>query len=158
MHYKMTGVGFYDAMGTVSVEFILNQTEMKTIICSGEYIRRIVDMKKDSMASHITALVTMDDIDAGLIEEASENSITIHTYASLIEKGEKSKDEAGEFVPATKDDFYMFSYTSGTTGDSKGVMLSHNNILSQAWCALSRTNLSRGDSQISYLPYPHSFE
>ena len=50
MHYKITVVGFYDAMGTSSVEFILNQTEMTSIICSGEYIEKIVNMKKDGMA------------------------------------------------------------------------------------------------------------
>ncbi len=32
MHYKATVVGFFDAMGTVSVEYILNQTEMSTIM------------------------------------------------------------------------------------------------------------------------------
>ena len=46
MYYKMTVVGFYDAMGVVSLEYILNQTEMTTIVCSGEYIMKIVDMKK----------------------------------------------------------------------------------------------------------------
>ena len=46
MYYKMTVVGFYDAMGVVSLEYILNQTEMTTIVCSGEYIMKIVEMKK----------------------------------------------------------------------------------------------------------------
>lgn len=158
MHYRMTVVGFYDAMGSVSVEFILNQTEMQTIICSGEYIKRIVDMRKDGMAGHIKALVTMDDIPAELIEQASQLEVTIHTYASLIEAGENAKDTAPEFTRPTKDDFYMFSYTSGTTGDSKGVMLTHNNIMSQAYCTKNRTNQGRGDAYMSYLPYPHSYE
>jgi len=97
MHYNYTVVGFYDAMGTTSVEFILNQTEMTSIICSGEYIKRIVDMKKDGFAQHISALVTLDDISNELIEKATELNITIHTYSSLLELGEKEKDNAPEF-------------------------------------------------------------
>jgi len=50
MHYKITTVGFYDAMGTSAVEFILNQTEMTTIICSGFYVGKLVQMKSDGMA------------------------------------------------------------------------------------------------------------
>ena len=37
MHYEMTTVGFYDAMGAAQVEFILNQTEMTTIFCTANY-------------------------------------------------------------------------------------------------------------------------
>ena len=37
MHYDMTTVGFYDAMGAAQVEFILNQTEMTTIFCTVNY-------------------------------------------------------------------------------------------------------------------------
>ena len=70
MHYQITAVGFYDAMGTTSVDFILEQTEMKTIICSGEYIKRMVQMKADGLAQHITALVTLDEIDPALFEQA----------------------------------------------------------------------------------------
>jgi len=57
-------------MGTASVDFILEQTEMKTIICSGEYIKRMVQMKADGLAQHITALVTLDEIDPALFEQA----------------------------------------------------------------------------------------
>jgi long-chain acyl-CoA synthetase len=146
MHYKMTVVGFYDAMGSVSVEFILNQTEMTSIICSGEYIQRIVTMRKENMAGNIKTLITLDHIEAELFEEASKLGINILTYESILEKGDKQSSSAPEFTPPDKDHSYMFSYTSGTTGDSKGVMLTHDNILSQAFCALSRVNMEQGDA------------
>lgn len=57
-----------------------------------------------------------------------------------------------------KDDVYIFSYTSGTTGDSKGVKLTHNNVLSNARCSKLRIFMNPGEAIISYLPYTHSFE
>ena len=43
-----------------------------------------------------------------------------------------STDGAPGFIEPQKDDVYIFSYTSGTTGDSKGVKLTLNNILSNS--------------------------
>ena len=129
MHYKITSVGFYDAMGTQAVDFILNQTQMTTIICSDVYVSKIVQMKADGMAQHITALVSLDDVSSDVLTKAEENNIKVHTFAAVMQAGESAGESAPEFEESAKDDFYMFSYTSGTTGDSKGVMLTHNNIL-----------------------------
>jgi len=53
----------------------------------------------------------------------------------------------------------MLSYTSGTTGDSKGVKLTHKNILSTVRSILQMiTDLTHEDCIFSYLPYAHSFE
>lgn len=55
----------------------------------------------------------------------------------------------------------MFSYTSGTTGDPKGVKLSHKMILQCAAATnmkLGRQELTEADCYISYLPAAHSFE
>lgn len=65
---------------------------------------------------------------------------------------------APAFIEPSKDDVYMFSYTSGTTGDSKGVKLTHTNILSTGRCAETRFAMQPREIVISYLPYTHSFE
>ena len=158
MHYKITSVGFYDAMATQAVEFIFDQTQMTTVICSDVYVSKIVQMKADGMAQHITALVSLDDVSSDVLTKAEENNIKVHTFAAVMQAGESAGESAPEFEESAKDDFYMFSYTSGTTGDSKGVMLTHNNILSQAFTSIGKINVVKGDAVISYLPYPHSYE
>ena len=55
----------------------------------------------------------------------------------------------------------MFSYTSGTTGDPKGVKLTHKMSLSLGYAINNKMDdkpLCRTDSYVSYLPAAHSFE
>lgn len=49
-------------------------------------------------------------------------------------------------------------YTSGTTGNPKGVMLSHNNIVSNVNCVNTLLPLDPGDIALSFLPICHIFE
>ena len=49
-------------------------------------------------------------------------------------------------------------YTSGTTGDPKGVVLSHANIVYQAAATLRRNDAEPGNVTLSYLPYAHIAE
>lgn len=52
----------------------------------------------------------------------------------------------------------MLNYTSGTTGDSKGVKISHWGILSSAFIFLEMFELTENDVVIDYLPAPHVFD
>lgn len=49
-------------------------------------------------------------------------------------------------------------YTSGTTGNPKGVMLSHDNILYNAWCSVRCGHLTLDDRFLSFLPLSHMLE
>ncbi len=49
-------------------------------------------------------------------------------------------------------------YTSGTTGRPKGVMLSHNNMLTNAYAATLKMAVRRDDVFLSFLPLSHTFE
>ena len=157
MHYDMTTVGFYDAMSAEQVDFILKQTEMKTIVCTSDYAQKLIDMKKQGMAQFVGALVVCDGVSDGLRSEATSQQILTYSFDQVMEEGAKS-ESAPAYNEPTKDSVYIFSYTSGTTGDSKGVKLSHEMILASAVCINARIAFTPGETLISYLPYTHSFE
>lgn len=57
-----------------------------------------------------------------------------------------------------RDDLAAIVYTSGTTGHSKGVMLSHGNILADAEGTLQIVDIGEEDRLLSILPLSHTYE
>ena len=93
MHFSITAVGFYDAMSLDQVDFILNQTEMKTMVVTPDYAQKIVGMKKQGKASNIDALIVSGECSADLLTAASEISLNIHSFESVCQRGESSELE-----------------------------------------------------------------
>lgn len=56
------------------------------------------------------------------------------------------------------DDLASIVYTSGTTGRPKGVMLSHRNMLSNAYSGLRSVAIGKDDLLLSFLPLSHTLE
>jgi long-chain acyl-CoA synthetase len=85
------------------------------------------------------------------------------TLGNLEKKGaglrEQNPDLIGELTSATKpDDVATLIYTSGTTGEPKGVMLSHENLISNVIDAGEKYNFTSRDVPLSVLPLSHVFE
>lgn len=59
---------------------------------------------------------------------------------------------------AAPDDLASIVYTSGTTGRPKGVMLSHKNMLTNAYNGMRSLALTPQDLLLSFLPLSHTFE
>ncbi|MBI5078582.1 AMP-binding protein [Candidatus Saganbacteria bacterium] len=76
-------------------------------------------------------------------------------------KGEIEKIKAivsGSLPPVTMDDIASLVYTSGTTEAPKGVMLTHQNLMSNVTATASLFDIGPGDNFLSVLPLHHTFE
>lgn len=80
-------------------------------------------------------------------------------WKELLGRGAERRAELEACKAAVKNgDLATIIYTSGTTGKPKGVMLSHNNILSNVESSALRLPVERGARAISFLPLCHIYE
>ena len=93
------------------------------------------------------------------------SGINVYGYAELMEKGKTLivdenviKSIEAEIEQGKPDDVATVIFTSGTTGEPKGVMLSHKNILNQSENAPKVLGNKAGDIWLAVLPVWHSFE
>jgi len=82
-------------------------------------------------------------------------------FSSLEEKYSKAypdlKQEDIKFSDISNDHLAVISYTSGTTGFSKGVMITHNSLAANVRYAQKNMPLKPGDPLVSFLPLAHTY-
>lgn len=99
----------------------------------------------------------LDDID----KEYVESIIRIGTYKVLESKYSVVFDEEAHYKNSynpSEDELSILLYTSGTTGNSKGVMLSQKNVLTNAYQSGDVQEVSDTYKFLSVLPLAHTYE
>ena len=142
-------IPIYPTISEEDYEYILNHSESIYCFVSDEEVLKKVNAIKKNVSS--------------LKEVYSFNSIEgCKNWTELLELG---KDESNQSdVENCKNkvkpgDLATIIYTSGTTGKPKGVMLSHNNIVSNVISSAPRIPFEKGNSRaLSFLPVCHIFE
>merc|ERR1719507_492956 len=97
----------------------------------------------------------MEPVSDDLKSKAEAVGIRVLSFDNIIAEG---LSKPLPLNPPNPKDIATFCYTSGTTGDPKGALLSHENIISDCACFPSRMSLTKDDVHLSYLPLPHIFE
>src|SRR5450830_1450464 len=112
----------------------------------------------------VRVLITMDPIaDAERDAVLAGTRTAYATFAGVLERGagDAGGSTAGQFLDAAKrldpSTPCLMMYTSGTSGRMKGVVLTHDNILSQQRSLAAIWSVTPEDRFLSYLPWHHSF-
>lgn len=144
------------------LSYILSFSECHTVVVENEtMVKKILSIK--SSIPDVKFLISFDSINETVIAEAKKAAIVIFSFEDILTKGKNFRvkqvgivDE--EVNKGTTEDIACVIFTSGTTGEPKGVMLSHRNFIVQLDELPERIPLKPGDKALCVLPVWHSFQ
>ncbi len=141
-------VPIYPTISQEDYEYVLNHSEAKFCFVScNEVLQKILAIS--SKVKKLEDVFSFDELK------------NCNHWSQVLEKGkdESNQDEVEAKKAAVQpDDLATFIYTSGTTGKPKGVMLTHDNIVSNVISSEKRVPLTDGSKALSFLPVCHIFE
>ena len=136
-------VPMYETQLTKDWEYISQDSGSKILLAAdSEIFQRVKDFPGK-----------IEKLESVVLLEGSGDDQTL-TYESLLEKGKQQP------IPSAKPDFESemgMLYTSGTTGNPKGVLLTHHNALFIVSSVAQAFQLNPEDRSLSFLPWAHSF-
>lgn len=135
------------------VHHILTEMRVPVLFTTERQIEKIYELKQKGLRR----IITLDD------SLASFNALTVEAFSDYLEVAMEMWDEAERkgtlrFDPVAADDLASILYTSGTSGYSKAVMLSHRNLAANAQSASTMIDFEPGAVFLSILPMSHTYE
>ena len=135
------------------IENLVRRSEAKAIFYSPRKREVIEEVKKtDTNLKYFIELYPTEDKTPVNIDE--EN----HTIDELIECGKGMDSKRYLDIKIDPEEFRILLFTSGTTQEAKGVMLTNRNIMSNLHAAIKIVHLYDGDRFFSVLPLHNSYE
>ena len=137
-------------LSTDELQQLVTDADAEAVLCDDKALEKFKEIK----ASKKTSLKT-------LIGFTHETDMKVISQADLIERGvELLENGDRRYLDAQiiRDEMSILLFTSGTTGISKGVMLSHGNIVEDLMASPTVLKVNPWDIFFSVLPLHHTYE
>ncbi|PVV04097.1 hypothetical protein BB560_001419 [Smittium megazygosporum] len=168
---SLYSVALYDTLGESAFEYILNHSEPHIVVCSLDKVPNL--LKAADKLKYVKVIISMDPLDEQANFESPPHFQLKQNSIDVLKKWASSKnilltdlpavESLGKakkilMYPPTSSDIYTILYTSGTTGNPKGVVSTHASYAASAkTCYLQRGIYENGISIVSYLPLAHCY-
>jgi long-chain acyl-CoA synthetase len=146
-------VPLYTTLTAEQSAFVLGDSGCRMIfVSSDQHLHKVLSVLPETK---IEKLIVMDPVEfTGDLAPAAPrcvrmDEITKHGIEGLDSDLDRRAHSIGP------NDLATIVYTSGTTGASKGAMLTHGNIASNISCSLLEFNMQPGETSVSFLPLCH---
>ncbi|XP_029962498.1 long-chain-fatty-acid--CoA ligase 1-like [Salarias fasciatus] len=157
--YSLVAVPLYDTLGTEAIAYIIEKASISTIVCDvTEKVGLVLDCVEGREHS-VKTVALMETPSDSLVRRGQQAGVLILSLQEMEEMGKAHYRQPERPRP---EDMALICFTSGTTGNPKGAMLTHRNIVSNCSAFIKITEISccmyPTDVHISYLPLAHMFE
>ena len=164
MSQSLFSVSLYDTLGPDACEFIINHAGLTSVCSSVSHIPTL--LKIAPRCPSLKLIISLDPLSVEgelpgtskkdiLSALAAQHGVQVHEMKAVEAIGQKSPRP---YHPPRPEDTVTINYTSGTTGDPKGVILTHRNSVAAASASLCISRSVKGDTICSYLPLAHIFQ
>ncbi|KAF1961345.1 long-chain-fatty-acid-CoA ligase 1 [Byssothecium circinans] len=163
MSQRLFTVSIYDTLGPDATEYIINHAGVATVVTALNHVVALLKLKP--RLPTLKMIVVLDSLSAGeqpgeskgelLNSLASELGVTIHYMGDVEALGEK---QPIPYNPPAPNDIITINYTSGTTGNPKGVVLSHKAAHAATCVSLIFSRSNSSTVICSFLPLAHIYQ
>ena len=161
-------VPLYDTLGPDTVSFVLEQTNLSACLCTRAEVPSLIQAKNTGKCPNFETIIVTDGTLPNITKLCNDANVNITSLARVESHGahiistqnsHNSPLVKHTHSPPAGRDIATFCYTSGTTGNPKGALLTHTNLIS-AMAGMSNFDIfpTLTDRHLSYLPLPHIFE
>lgn len=129
---NMTIVTAYDTLGEAGLLHSMNETEVEAIYTVGELLTTV--SKVANKCPSLKYIIYSGEIKTDVLDKVQKS--VSQQVVSLDEVAKLGRENPREPRQPEPEDLCCIMYTSGSTGNPKGVMLSHKNIIAASKCLI----------------------
>lgn len=138
-HTGATSFSVYNTLSAEQLQYVFANAGNRVVICEAQYVDKV-----RASGIPMQTIVCVDAPAPGTL-----------TVAQLKQLGRRDFDFDATWQAVTGDDIVTLCYTSGTTGNPKGVEISHANLAFECHAYASVMSVEPGDRITSFLPTAH---
>ena len=150
-------------LGAVTVPLYTTLTAEQSAFALNDSGCRAIFLSSDHQLQKLLPVLSQTRIERIIVMDHVEFTGDVSRLAACATMDQMTQDGPDGLPPAleararsiTPDDLATIVYTSGTTGTSKGAMLTHGNIASNIQCSLLGFDIKPGQISLSFLPLCH---